>query len=192
MVLQSNSIIYHVSNDSVLWNRPSSVLKGSGFTLIHTVNLHFLMLLFQIIQMVSCHNLMNLCGLGYPDFMSLFYIHTSCGGRFKFQILEFPAMILIWATESNFLSLTGFESLQYLHSLAYFSIDFSLLNSEETDISWIQGKVGHRVMISMQWPAFMTWWREILYTVSSHWVQVCLSQTYFRQLRWRVLGLLCL
>lgn len=78
---------------------------------------------------------MNLCGLGYPDFMLLFYIHTFCGGRFKFQVLTFPAMIVIWATESNFLSLTGLEGLQYLHSLAYFSIYFSLLNSEEIDIS---------------------------------------------------------
>lgn len=142
-------------------------------------------------SVVKHYKLMNLCGLEYPDFMLLFYSHISCAGRFKFQILKFPAMILIRTTVSNFLSLIGFEGLQYLHSLAYFNIYFSLLNSEETDISWVQGRAGHRITISVQWPTFMTWWRWILNAVSNCWLQVCFSQTYFRQLRWReVLGLL--
>lgn len=144
-------------------------------------------------SVVKHYNFMNLCGLGYPDFMLLFYIHTSCGVKIKFQILKFPAVILIWATESNFLSLIGLEGFQYFHSLAYFSIYFSLLNSKEADLSWIQGRAGHWIIISVQWPTLMTWWRWILHAVSNYRLQVCLSQTYFRQLRWReVLGLLSL
>lgn len=113
--------------------------------------------------------------------------------RFKFQILKFPAVILIWATESTFLALIGLGGVQYLHCLSYVSIYFSLLNSEETDISWIQGRAGHRSVISVQWPTSMTWWRQSLHVASNHMLRVCLSQTYFRQLRWRgILGLLCM